>query len=65
MLVYERRCEDRRLVIALNLGNVPHTVRLDGAGRVLLLTGPDLDGRPWSGEINLRGNEGVIAGRES
>jgi len=61
-LVYERSFDNRRLIVALNLGQ--HQRRLDlgslGAGTVLLSTELDRQGEKVSGATSIRGAEGLI-----
>jgi alpha-glucosidase len=55
--------QDRRFLVALNLGATPHTLPLGGtgfAGRVVLATQPDREGERVEGAFELRGDEGVI-----
>jgi uncharacterized protein (AIM24 family) len=47
-------------VVAANLGGGPRTVRLSGAGRVLLSTHPDRDGRSVGRDVELRADEGIV-----
>ncbi len=64
LLAYIRNLGDRRLLIALNLGAEPHAVLFPAIeadpGRLLLSTHLDRQGEKITGEVNLRGNEGVL-----
>jgi alpha-glucosidase len=60
VLAYLRTGDDRRWLVALNLG--PGAGRLDLAvrGRVELVTTPDRDGERVEGGLDLAGDEGVV-----
>ncbi|KLK94642.1 alpha-amylase [Microvirga vignae] len=62
VLAYERQHKAERLLVALNLGEKPHTFLLpDGAtGRVLLSTGLDQGGETTGAQVHLRSDEGLI-----
>jgi alpha-glucosidase len=67
VVAYARRFGDRRLLVVLNLGADPVAVRLPvaepgsaTAWRVRLATGLDREGQLASGQLELRGDEGVV-----
>ena len=63
VLAYERRHRDRRLLVALNLGDQPHAVMFPEGipeGRVLLSTYLDRDGEVIGRELDLRADESLI-----
>jgi alpha-glucosidase len=68
VFAYERCHRSERLLVALNFGHLPHTIRLpgeSGQARLLLSTGLD---RPEAGigsEVELRPDEGVIVALEA
>ena len=61
-LVYIRKWEARRYLVALNLGARPQILSLPGLGRgrVVLSTGMDRDGSAELGSFELRGHEGCV-----
>jgi alpha-glucosidase len=62
-LIYLRKAEDRRLLIALNIGSEPCAILLDdrlSGGRILLSTHLDRDAERVADELDLRADEGVI-----
>ncbi len=63
ILVYERRCEEERLVIALNLAPETATLALPGSARrysILLSTFLDRAGDEQGSVLTLRPDEGLI-----
>ncbi len=64
LLAYVRTLGNRRLLMALNLGNDPHAVSfaeaIEDRGRILISTHLDREGEIMDGDLNLRANEGVI-----
>ena len=64
LLAYIRRLGNRRLLMALNLGNDPHAVSFAEAikerGRIVISTHLDREEEIMDGDLNLRANEGVI-----
>jgi alpha-glucosidase len=61
--IYMRETEHRRFMIALNMTDEPQTMlsrRSLGAGRILISTHLDRDMEEVSGELDLRGDEGVV-----
>jgi alpha-glucosidase len=60
VLTYERRTEQTRLTIILNLGPEPRTLPLRSA-RILCSTRLDRDGERIDDTITLRAGEGVVA----
>ncbi len=63
VFVYRRDIEDRHLLVALNFGAEPRTVDLAGivaGGRLLFSTHLDRDEQEVSGQLELRGDEGVV-----
>jgi alpha-glucosidase len=62
ILVYERRHDSERLIVALNLGGRPHRLRLPDwarGSRLLLSTLEDV-ALAEDGALLLRSNEGVV-----
>jgi alpha-glucosidase len=62
VLAYARSHAGSRLLVALNLGATPHRLALPRPARVLLSTHLDRAHEAVSGDVELRGNEGVILG---
>ena len=65
LLLYRRQTEVDALVVALNLGDQPVSIRSDTAalsGQILVSTFLDRRGEKVDGAVDLRGNEGVIIG---
>jgi alpha-glucosidase len=65
LLLYKRQDEEGSLLIALNLGDEPVSVRSDTislSGEILLSTAMDREGEAVGETLELRGNEGVILG---
>jgi alpha-glucosidase len=65
LLLYRREHEEDRILVALNMGGVPTNVRprtMSLRGRILLSSHADRNGETVDGELDLRGNEGVIIG---
>ena len=65
LLLYKRQDDEGSLLIALNLGNEPVSVRSDTiglSGEILLSTAMDRQGEAIGETLELRGNEGVILG---
>src|SRR3954453_18702560 len=65
LLLYKRQDQEGSLLIALNLGHQPISVRSDSiglSGEILLSTLMDRDGEAIGETLDLRGNEGVIVG---
>lgn len=63
VFVYRRDTEDQHLLVALNFGAEPRTVDLAGivtGGRLLLSTHLDRDEQEVGGQLELRGDEGVL-----
>ena len=60
ILAYERRYQDERIFVALNLGAVPMHVSLPAGGRVLLSTHGDRTQERIHRPVRLRSDEGVI-----
>ena len=61
LLAYVREHEGRRFLVTLNLGHEPLTFAGgEDGGRVALSTRLDRDGEEVRGELELRGDEGVI-----
>lgn len=62
MILYTREYSEDRILIALNLGADPASVRLPQPvqGRVLVSCFADRDGEGIGGEIELRPHEGLI-----
>jgi alpha-glucosidase len=65
LLLYRREHDDERVVVALNMGSEALNLRLENLlrhGQILLSSHADRDGERIDGELDLRGNEGVIVG---
>ena len=64
ILVYERRHDAERLIVALNFGGRPHRLQLPdwARGSRLLLSTVDDAMLVEGGAILLRSNEGVVLG---
>src|SRR4051812_40191518 len=65
LVLYKRQDQEGSLLIALNLGHQPISVRSDSiglSGEILLSTLMDRDGEAIGETLDLRGNEGVIVG---
>jgi alpha-glucosidase len=65
LLLYKRQDGEGSLLVALNLGNEPVSVRSDTiglSGEILLSTSVDRQGEAVGETLELRGNEGVILG---
>ena len=65
LLLYRRQDEEETILIALNLGADPVSVRSDSiglSGEILLSTQMDREGEAVGETLDLRGNEGVILG---
>jgi alpha-glucosidase len=65
LLLYKRQDDKGSLLVALNLGNEPVSVRSDTigpGGEILLSTSMDRQGEEIGETLELRGNEGVILG---
>jgi alpha-glucosidase len=63
VLAYERRHENERILVALNLGQEPVAILLPdrmGAGRLLLSTLLDREGERVEADLALRPDEGVV-----
>ena len=63
LLLYRRQDGEGSLLIALNLGNEPVSVRADSiglSGEILLSTAMDRDGEAIGETLELRGSEGLI-----
>jgi alpha-glucosidase len=63
LLLYKRQDGEESLLIALNLGNEPVSIRSDTiglSGEILLSTLMDREGEAIGETLELRGNEGVI-----
>ena len=63
LLLYKRQDDEGSLLIALNLGSEPVSVRSDSiglSGEILLSTLMDRNGEAVGETLELRGNEGVI-----
>ena len=62
LLAYERATDQRRLVVALNLGDTPQDVSLDlpGGGRVLISTDHEREDAVVSSTLVLGANEGIV-----
>ena len=61
LLGYIREADGSRFLTALNLGHAPATLSFDGCGTVEIGTHADREGTDVDGEIELRGDEGVVA----
>jgi alpha-glucosidase len=66
LLLYRRGIDGKSLTVALNLGAEPLSVASPsaGSGKVLLSTFLDRHGEAVGEVLELRGNEGVIVGRD-
>jgi alpha-glucosidase len=65
LLLYRRQSEAAAVVVALNLGAEPISIASETiglGGEILLSTMLDRQGEKIAGELDLRGNEGVIVG---
>jgi alpha-glucosidase len=62
VLAYERQHASERFLVALNLGNEPHTLSLPAGtrGHVMLSTLPDRGEEQIEAQIVLRADEGLI-----
>jgi alpha-glucosidase len=63
LLAYRREYDGNALLIALNLGSDPISIGSDTMafpGEILLSTNLDRTGEPISGNLILRGDEGLI-----
>ena len=61
LLVFRRKVERHELLIALNMSSEPQSYGLDtGQGRILLSTELDRHDERVSGEMKLRGGEGLL-----
>jgi alpha-glucosidase len=63
LLAYRRKCADQALLIVLNLSNKPISIGSDAiahTGEILLSTNLDRAGEMVSGDLDLRGDEGLI-----
>ena len=62
VLAYERRWEDRRCTVLLNLTPEPRTVALgpEADGTVAVSTRPGRAGEKVAGGVGLRGDEGLV-----
>jgi len=63
LLAYSREKDGRRLLIALNLGSEPRTLRATGfarGGQVILSTFLDRENEAVGETLDLRGDEGLI-----
>jgi alpha-glucosidase len=63
LLIYRREYEGNALLIVLNLGTDPISIGPDTMafqGEILLSTNLDRSGATASGDLDLRGNEGLI-----
>jgi alpha-glucosidase len=68
LLLYRRQSEGEAVVIALNLGAEPVSVTSNSigvGGEILLSTFLDRQHESIEGTLDLRGNEGVILGRDA
>ena len=67
LLLYRREHAGDRILVALNMGGDPTNVRpgkMSLRGRILLSSHADRNDERLDGELDLRGNEGVIIGLE-
>jgi alpha-glucosidase len=67
LLLYRREHAGDRILVALNMGGDPTNVRpqtMPLRGRILLSSHADRNGERIDGELDLRGDEGVIIGLE-
>ena len=65
LLLYRRESGETAVVIALNLGAEPVSIKSDAAGlsgEILLSTFLDRQGEKIQGALDLRGDEGVMIG---
>jgi alpha-glucosidase len=65
ILLYRRNGEGQAVIVALNLGEEPASVSsgaVEFGGEILLSTFLDRQGEKIKGEVDLRGNEGVVIG---
>jgi alpha-glucosidase len=65
LLLYRRQSEAAAVVIALNLGPEPISIASETiglGGKILLSTMLDRRGEKIAGELDLRGNEGIVIG---
>ena len=65
LLFYRRQSDAGAVVVALNLGAEPISIASETiglGGEILLSTMLDRQGEKIAGELDLRGNEGVIIG---
>jgi hypothetical protein len=61
VLMYERRAETERLLIALNFGHAPRSMRLPaGVGKAVTLASTHLDREGAATDLSLRADEGVV-----
>lgn len=62
VIVYERRHDGRRFVVALNMGHEPRSLAVHGprSCRVVLSTGLDREGDEVCGTLTIRDNEGLV-----
>ena len=63
VFAYERRYNDERLIVLLNLGHEPETVALPkdaGSGEMLLSTHLDREGERIRSSVQIRRDEGMI-----
>jgi glycosidase len=62
LLVYFREHDDVRLLIALNLTDIPQVLTFDqgASGKILVSTGGDRDGETVVDSIELGDDEGLI-----
>jgi alpha-glucosidase len=68
ILLYRRTGEDEAVVVALNLGAEPVSIAASSIGlghEIALSTSLDRQGEQVQGELDLRGNEGVILVRSA
>ena len=68
VLLYRRGGEGGAIVVALNLGAEPVSISSSSIGfgrEILLSTFLDREGEAIQGTLDLRGNEGVILGRDA
>jgi alpha-glucosidase len=66
ILLYRRHAEGQAVIVALNLGAEPASVSSNAVGfggEILLSTFLDRQGEKIDGEVDLRGDEGVIIGK--
>jgi alpha-glucosidase len=65
LLLYRRQNDEASIVVALNLGAEPISIASNAiglGGEILLSTGLDRQGEKIAGELDLRGNEGLVVG---